>query len=109
MHSRHFVSVIHTFTHWSSRVAADRSFAGYCQPFIVSIIHTFPLWSSRVAADRSFAAISSQASTGYSFILVFCPSSTGHCQTLYRRLLPIKQAAVNHFLHFSLYLTHMSL
>src|SRR5579859_6214625 len=95
---------IHTFSLWSSRVAADRSFTGYCQSFIVSIIRTFPLWSSRVAADRSFAAISSQAPTGYSFVLVFCPSSTGHCQTLYRRLLPIKPAAVT----FSLYLTSKS-
>src|SRR5579859_4313101 len=34
MHSCRFVSVIRTFPLWSSWVAADRSFANYCQPFI---------------------------------------------------------------------------
>src|SRR5579859_6357268 len=90
IHSRHFVfSVIRTLPLWSSRVTADRSFAGYCQPFIhrlpptihsqafyqpfaahsfasfCSVIRTFPLWSSRVTADHSFA---------------------GYCQPFVRRL-----------------------
>lgn len=85
-----------------------RPFADYCRPLIhghrfLQVTHESP-----AAADHSFTAISSQAFTGYSSASIcfgFCQSFTGHCQTLYHRLLPIKQAAVT----LSLYLTRTSL
>jgi hypothetical protein len=100
------------FPLWSSWVTADHSFAGYCQPFIrrlstshfagfLQVIHeSLPTIPSQPCLHRLSPVIHS-----HQFVLVFCPSFTGHCQTLYHRLLPVKQSVVT----LSLYLMRTSL